>query len=758
MRITRIARLRDFGIFRDFTWPSALRDFGRYNLIYGWNGSGKTLLSNLLRRLGTRTTVTEGTATVSIDNRDIDGDSFDQEAIPIRVFNREFVAETVFTTTDEVAPIYVIGKDNVEKQKGVDELEAFQEQTRTSLEQLRRKHEEANKALDDFCIDRARLIKDTIGGGGANPYTNYNKSDFRQKADKLSKEADIKQYNLDDGQRSRRLAQHHASPKDKVSEIGYTFPDLSSLFQEVGALLARTVVSSAISAFRDDPKLADWVRQGLSLHRDRDSQTCLFCTNPLTQKRLGGLEAHFNDEYERFVKDIEDALATIADLSKVTDEFSAPKTAELYDDLSSEYAKALITCSAEVKRVVAALKLLKNNLQAKKDALFTSQSLPSPAPQVDNTVLDAANDLLRNHNAACDDFQSRVTTAGQQLEAAYVVEAFDEYTRLVDTEGAAETLVDKTGQTVEETQDKIALIEREIVNHRQPADELNRDLREYLGHDELCLRIEATGYQITRNGQIANGLSEGEQTAIALLYFLKSLTDTNFNLSRGIVVLDDPVSSLDANALFCAFGFMKARTQEAAQLFVLTHNFMFFRQVCNWFHWYNKKKNKADPPACFYMLDCVQNNNQRCGSIRRLDPLLEHYESEYHYLFSIVYRAANAPPDRELERYYYLPNAARRLLEAFLAFRLPQTTGVWNQLQEIDYDENKKSRIIRFVNTLSHLGQIGEPQHDLSALAEARSVLREVLDLMEAQDPTHYSAMESLVKETPNTETAQGTP
>ena len=47
--ISRIARLRHPGVLRDFTWAAELPTFGRYNLIYGWNGSGKTTISKLLR-------------------------------------------------------------------------------------------------------------------------------------------------------------------------------------------------------------------------------------------------------------------------------------------------------------------------------------------------------------------------------------------------------------------------------------------------------------------------------------------------------------------------------------------------------------------------------------------------------------------------------------------------------------------------------------------------------------------------------------
>ncbi len=54
MSIIRIERLRDYGIFRDFTWPDDLPAFGRYNLIYGWSWSGKTTLSRLFRALEAR--------------------------------------------------------------------------------------------------------------------------------------------------------------------------------------------------------------------------------------------------------------------------------------------------------------------------------------------------------------------------------------------------------------------------------------------------------------------------------------------------------------------------------------------------------------------------------------------------------------------------------------------------------------------------------------------------------------------------------
>ena len=89
---------------------------------------------------------------------------------------------------------------------------------------------------------------------------------------------------------------------------------------------------------------------------------------------------------------------------------------------------------------------------------------------------------------------------------------------------------------------------------------------------------------------------------------------------------------------------------------------------------------------------------------------------------------------------------ARRVLEAFLAFREPQIAGeLWKKLQAIKFDESKKTRILRFVHTHSHSGAVGEPNHDPSILCEANAVLKDLLDLIKAQDPKHFEAMKALI-------------
>ena len=51
--INKIDNIKDFGIYKNFTWNSAsgLKDFNHKNLFYGWNYSGKTTLSRIFSSL-----------------------------------------------------------------------------------------------------------------------------------------------------------------------------------------------------------------------------------------------------------------------------------------------------------------------------------------------------------------------------------------------------------------------------------------------------------------------------------------------------------------------------------------------------------------------------------------------------------------------------------------------------------------------------------------------------------------------------------
>lgn len=192
---------------------------------------------------------------------------------------------------------------------------------------------------------------------------------------------------------------------------------------------------------------------------------------------------------------------------------------------------------------------------------------------------------------------------------------------------------------------------------------------------------------------------------------------------------------------------MKSRLRNAGQLFILTHNFLFFRQVKNWFGYLENKKETVG----YYMLQIKRDEGSRCSCLSPLDPLLRDFESEYHYLFSLAYSAAQAGQDNpSLQHYYILPNALRRLLEAFLEFKVPaKRSNIYAGLEMIDFDEAKKTRIRRFCDTHSHGKTIGEPDQDPVILGEASAVARDLMELIKETDGGHYERMIGLLGQTP---------
>ena len=559
-------------------------------------------------------------------------------------------------------------------------------------------------------------------------------------------DADIQKVNESDHE--KLFAQHKGTPKPKIQIVSYQAPDLAAEIAKIEKLLQETVVSATIKSLRDDHELSSWVHQGLGLHQSRNEERCLFCEQMLPKERMDALAAHYNDEYNHFSQRLDSQLSAIQLVLLAATKLSLPNRAQFYEDLTEEYDEAESAHNKALEITKNTLDALTHSLTSKKVRAFEAYNLDVIAPNVDISAVERVNNVVQKHNNACDEFSSRVDKARKQLEADTVADSIADFNQLVADVKERVEAFRQIKESIKKIGGEIALLESEIMEHQKPAEELNDDLHKYLGHAELQLDVKDTGYTVSRNGVMANELSEGETTAIALLYFLKSLQDQRFELSTGVVVLDDPVSSLDANALYLAFGFIQQRTQGSAQLFVLTHNFTFFRQVRNWFHHLKgQNKSKVDKrPAHFYMLDFLLDAPKRSSTITSLDPLLEKYESEYHYLFACVFREANNSAHYTLEQNYAFPNMARRLLEAFLAFRQPQVSGgLWQKLKNVSFDEAKKVRILRFLHTHSHGDTIGEPEHDPSLLGEARSVLSDLLQLIKQEDTDHFKAMSTLI-------------
>ena len=750
-KLTRITKLRH-RVFRDFAWPSDLHSFAQFNVIYGWNGCGKTTLSSLLSLVEKKTDLTEGDVELEFDGATkITGAELASKPLPqVRVFNRSFIDATL-SSAGGIAPIYFLGEDSVEKQKEVDKLKNDFARVIAEIATAASEKSVAESKLDDFCKDRARVIKELLTTANSQSYNNYDKRRFKQAAQTVNPQNATASI-LSDEQKAVLRSQKDAQPKAGITKVATPSIDVAALAQAVDLLVGKSVVAQTLDELRTNAKLASWVRDGLLVHSgEHASDTCRFCQQPLQATRRAALEAHFNDAFASFQGDLARLLAEIKDAKTSAGSLLLPEASRFYDALGSEVTAASSALTAALTATDTALDALIARVDAKRDNPFASG--PSAAVNAQPTrslgdLVATFNAVVERHNRTSAQFKESVDDACQKLEASYVAEGHAEFLHLVEALNESTAALEDREDKPADVELQIRTLESQILEHQRPADQLTKELREYLGRDELRFEVKGTGYALTRTGQPVAHLSEGERTAIAFLYFLKKLQDKSFDIATGVVVIDDPVSSLDASALFSVFAYMKERTKSAGQLFVLTHSFPFFRLVKNWFsQGLNRNKKKEQCPARLFQLRSHRHSDgSRTSALGALDPLLEKHESEYQFLFKRVYEESRRTDVQSLEHHYGLPNIARRLLEAFLAFRFPDgDKGLNRRLDLVEFDTVKKTRILRLLHTYSHAGAISDPEHDLSLRAETQPVLLDLLDMMKSVDKGHYEGLERLI-------------
>jgi wobble nucleotide-excising tRNase len=220
------------------------------------------------------------------------------------------------------------------------------------------------------------------------------------------------------------------------------------------------------------------------------------------------------------------------------------------------------------------------------------------------------------------------------------------------------------------------------------------------------------------------------------------------------VVVDDPVSSLDTKALNFACALVRNRLDGARQLFILTHNL----QCMNEFKksWKRRVSRAEDnggkpPTAAFHFIDVKmpKGERKRSASLVEMSRLLREYDSEYHYLFSQVLAFAQNP-DGYHDQGYMMPNVLRRVLDVFLAFKCPGSSGLPGQIAKLcaDYPALDKDRLV----ALERLAQVESHSNSLDdlltfstmALEETKAATAALLAMMETVDSGHLQSLKRL--------------
>ena len=188
MLLTKLS-IRNFRIFKDFSWSSSLPTFSKKNLIYGWNGTGKSTVTDVFRAIEKKQTLT-GNVLLNFGERNVLGSNLAIESsLPkVKVFNKTYVEENIFTPEKRVTSIFYLGEESIEKQKEIVTHRNSISEYDKSYSKLKTEKDKQERDFEKFCQDKANdSIKPVLRSSGTNSYNTYNKTNFKTKAESFGK-------------------------------------------------------------------------------------------------------------------------------------------------------------------------------------------------------------------------------------------------------------------------------------------------------------------------------------------------------------------------------------------------------------------------------------------------------------------------------------------------------------------------------------------------------------------------------------------
>jgi wobble nucleotide-excising tRNase len=644
-----------------------LRDLKEINFIYGPNGSGKTTLSNAIayREKYPQCRITW--------ENNISLKAF--------VYNRNFINEN-FGSNKNQKGIFTLGKVEKDAKELIDarKLEMAQSNTDiirdiTAIEGLNANIEIKETHLAEDCWKVYTPLKDIFkpafkGSAFKNTFKDRCKAEAHNSSDLLDLTS-LKE-------KAARIYSGSTEPKTDISLIH--FNALQAM--ESHEIWAKRIFGKEdvdIAALIKKLNNSDWVKQGLVYYSGK-GDVCPFCQ----QKTPDNFESQLNEYFD------ETYLSHLKVLTDIKSDYWARTegvVAEIQMLLESKNNMVDHERLEEFKtRLTLKIKANKERIDSKIKEPGSIIELESLTPELEsiNELIQDARKKIALHNETV----KNLARESSQLTGEvwrYIIEqlklVFQRYhSDLATSVKIIEDLELRISQnegSLKMLREEIAKLEMQGTNVAQTKNEINALLGKFgFTGFKLAESTEEKGsYQMIRpNGERAERtLSEGEKTVITFLYFYHLLKGSverdSINVDR-IVVFDDPISSLDGDALFIVSHLIRriiedirSKKGNVRQLFVLTHNVDFHQEVS-----FRKVKNLND--ETYWIL----RKEHDFSTIEQYDsnPVNSSYE--------LLWREVKEHPDS-----ITLDITLRRIIETyFKAYEGISTDVIVNQLDEKD--------------------------------------------------------------------------
>lgn len=384
--------------------------------------------------------------------------------------------------------------------------------------------------------------------------------------------------------------------------------------------------------------LNDWINEGRTYINEDD--ICPFCQQEtITENFRKQLEDYFD---ESFTQDIVQVKALLNEYIRESQNLqNLLEQIELQQKNDSESKLKMESFSALFKTLISQFVTNKELLTSKEKEPSRSIELISTKEQFQDlqTLINECNKEIKAHNDIVNDYTNQknklISAIWKYLNEGHLATIETFVKKQEGLTKGIESLKKQYHELRERYSDlnkKIREANKNVTSVQPSVDEINRILKSYgfLNFEIVPSKNEANQYQIQReDGTIADStLSEGEATFITFLYYLqlaKGSTKEESITEERILVIDDPISSLDSNVLFVVSSLIKElikavknNTGSIKQIILLTHNVYFHKEVSfvdgrtpkngDTHFWIIRKNNNISTIQAFEMENPIQSS------------------------------------------------------------------------------------------------------------------------------------------------------
>lgn len=629
----------------------------KINIIYGANGSGKTTISNIIEEIPTG-----GPCAIEWEQN---------RPLSTYVYNSHF-KERNFGESQKLKGVFTLGQASKEEKEKIDEVRqqynetlGHYDQTEKTLTQKQQERDDLETRLETICWNIYRkyhddFIKAFYGAAHKKTF----KEKIKQTYSQITARTEVCKYD-DLKHRTDSIFNSDRQPLFTYTILESALPNIEAADSWLQPIVGKKDVD--IAALIEHLGNSDWVNSGRKYIVDTGgSIRCPFCQQPLASSIRQQIENFFDTTY-------------ISSLKKLQDDLTSYKYAE--EEL--EWAIKAIVEHANLHIDCDAINAIKNQLETRiqSNKLLMEQKIKEPSSRIEltstqsliddiNVIIKTANKEIDAHNALIENLKRSEELLKNDIWTFVTSEIKPEYDNSYKNQACnLDKAIAGLSQKRDELYEKCQELKRELeelgkntTSIEPTINDINKMLLGFgFSNFKLAEAEEKGYYQIVReNGETAiHSLSEGEKTFITFLYFMKliegAIHSTDVSTER-IVVFDDPISSLDSNILFIVSTLIKNYIYETLkgegnikQIFILTHNVYFHKEVSFLDRGNNKQKN------IYYWIIKKNNNISEIIPYQTTNPI----SSSYELLWKEIINAGNGTSIITVQ------NTMRRIIENY---------------------------------------------------------------------------------------------